>query len=30
MTEELKYGDGPVYEPQSYLIVCHEEAVLYE
>lgn len=29
MMEELKYGDGPAYEPKSYHITCHEEAVLY-
>lgn len=29
MMEELKYGDRPAYEPKSYLIMCHEEAVLY-
>lgn len=27
MMEE--YGDGPFYEPKSYLIMCHKKAVLY-
>lgn len=29
MTEELKCEDGAAYEPQLYLLVCHEEAMLY-
>lgn len=29
MTEELKCDDRAAYGPQLYLLVCHEEAVLY-